>query len=125
MDIARAKRLLISGLKLRCPACGLGSLFQSFFKMHDECYYCRLVFTREQGYFVGAIYLNVVATEVLIFITYLTCLLVLRAPDQITYGVSFTMALVLPVVLNRHARSLWLSLDYLLDPPKASVRRTE
>lgn len=125
MDIARARRLLIRGLKLRCPACGLGSLYQSFFKMRDECFYCGLVFTREQGYFVGAIYLNLVATEVLVFIAYLICLLALRTPDNVTYTVAFALALVLPVILNRHARSLWLSLDYLVDPPRTSVHRTE
>src|SRR5262245_14620562 len=124
MDIAHARRLLYRGLKLKCPACGLGSLYQSFFKMHSECYYCELVFTREQGYFVGAIYLNVVATEFLIFIAYFSCLLVFRTPERVTYSVAFALALALPVVLNRYARSIWLSLDYLVDPPQTSIHRT-
>jgi hypothetical protein len=34
----------------------------------------------------------------------------------------FALALVLPILFNRHARSLWLSLDHLLDPPSTSLR---
>ncbi|MFY9556473.1 MAG: DUF983 domain-containing protein [Blastocatellia bacterium] len=118
MEVARAKRLLIRGLNLRCPACGLGALYQSFFKMHDQCDYCGLIYTREQGYFVGAIYLNVVATESLIFATYLSLIVAVGAADPIVYTVLFVLAFTLPVLFNRHARSLWLSVDYLLDPPK-------
>lgn len=113
---------MIRGLTLKCPACGLGQLYQSFFKMRRECYYCGLVFAREQGYFVGAIYLNVAATESFIFITYLAFILAHRTADQITYTVLFALALLLPVIFNRHARSLWLSLDSLLDPPAPSTR---
>jgi len=93
--------------------------------MHDSCYYCGLVFAREQGYFVGAIYLNVIATESLIFGTYLVSILALRAADQSTYVILFLLALVLPVLFNWHARSLWLSLDNLLDPPHRAATGTD
>lgn len=111
------------GLSLRCPVCGLGPLYRSFFQMHDECDYCGLVFVREQGYFVGAIYLNVVATESLIFSAYFALTFLLRISDQLTYTVLFSLALVLPLIFNRHARSLWLSLDYVLDPSGSSAGR--
>ena len=121
MEIARAREHLSRGLRLKCPACGLGQLYESFFRMLDECAYCGLVFTREQGYFIGAIYLNILGTESLIFITYLAFILAHRAADQITYAVLFALALLLPFVFNRHARSLWLSIDHLLDPPASSA----
>ena len=122
MQIAKARVLVIRGLKLKCPACGLGQLYGSFFNMRDECPYCGLVFAREQGYFIGAIYLNVVATESLIFATYLALILAHRITDQSTYTILFTLALLLPVLFHRHARSLWLGLDHLLDPPTPSAR---
>ena len=117
MEIARAREHLIRGLRLKCPACGLGRLYQSFFRMRDECPCCGLVFAREQGYFIGAIYLNVIATESLIFAAYLGLILARRINDQSTYTILFALALLLPVLFHRHARSLWLSLDHLLDPP--------
>jgi uncharacterized protein (DUF983 family) len=124
MEIARARVHLIRGLKLKCPACGLGQLYGSFFKMRDECQYCGLVFAREQGYFIGAIYLNVVVTESLIFATYLALILAHRITEQSTYTILFILALLVPVLFHRHARSLWLSLDHLLDPPASSARGT-
>jgi len=127
MDFIRARRLIIRAVKLTCPECGLGPLYKSFFQMHESCRFCDLRFLREQGYFVGAIYLNVIATELFIFITYLILAIALRGVDQIAYGVLFAEALVLPVLFNRHARSFWLCLDYLLDPPRyaASWRRPQ
>jgi uncharacterized protein (DUF983 family) len=124
MEIARAREHLIRGLKLKCPACGLGQLYESFFKMRDECPYCGLVFAREQGYFIGAIYLNVVVTESLIFATYLALILAHRITEQSTYTILFILALLVPVLFHRHARSLWLGLDHLLDPPAPSARDT-
>ena len=88
--------------------------------MREECPYCGLVFAREQGYFIGAIYLNVVATESLIFATYLVLILAQRSADGSTYAILFVLALLLPVVFSRHARSLWLSLDHMMDPPSSS-----
>jgi hypothetical protein len=85
--------------------------------MNAVCSFCDLVFQREQGYFIGAIYVNVIATESLIFFAYLASLLVLPAGDTSIFTVLFTMALVLPIVFYHHARSLWLSFDYIIDPP--------
>jgi hypothetical protein len=77
-----------------------------------------MVFMREQGYFIGAIYVNVIVTESLIFFTYLVCLLVLPAADQTVYTLLFSLALIIPLAFYRHARSIWLSFDYIIDPPE-------
>jgi len=62
-----------------------------------------------------------VATESLIFATYLALILAHRITDQNTYTILFALALLLPVLFHRHARSLWLSLDHLLDPPRPAA----
>jgi uncharacterized protein (DUF983 family) len=121
MDIARAKRILGRALRLRCPACGEGRLYQSLFRMRKGCPVCGLVFHREQGYFIGAIYVNVIVTESLIFFTYLSSLLFLPASSGTIYSILFVMALVIPVLFYRHARSLWLGFDYFVDPPDKSL----
>ena len=51
-----------NGLRLRCPRCGVGPLYAKPFRMHANCRQCDLLFEREQGYFVGAIYINYAAT---------------------------------------------------------------
>ena len=84
-----------------------------------------MVFMREQGYFIGAIYVNVIVTESLIFLAYLVCLLTLPAADQTIYTVLFALALIIPLIFNRHARSIWLSFDYIMDPPKEHRPKTK
>lgn len=84
-----------------------------------------MVFMREQGYFIGAIYVNVIVTEGLIFFTYLICLLTLPSVDQTIYTLLFVLALLIPLAFNRHARSIWLSFDYIIDPPKERPSRTD
>lgn len=116
---------MLRGLRLRCPRCGEGRLFKSMFEMHRECSHCGMVFMREQGYFIGAIYVNVIATEGLIFFTYLICLLMLPAADQIIYTILFVLALIIPLLFNRHARSIWLSFDYIIDPPEEHSSETK
>jgi hypothetical protein len=83
-----------------------------------------MVFAREQGYFIGAIYVNVIATESLIFFAYLVSLVVFSIDSPILYGSLFALALLLPLLFYRHARSIWLSFDYVVDPPKAPRRAT-
>src|SRR5215831_8819023 len=56
--VARAVRLLVWGLCLRCSRCGVCSLFRIWFSMHERCAVCHLRFEREQGYFLGAMYIN-------------------------------------------------------------------
>jgi uncharacterized protein (DUF983 family) len=118
MNIQRAKTILLRGLKLRCPACGIGRLYRSLFHMNKHCSWCGLVYAREQGYFIGAIYVNVIFTEGLIFLTYLAMLMILPAADRKVFIVLFALAVILPLSFNRHARSIWLSFDYMMDPPE-------
>lgn len=104
-----------AGAFLNCPRCGVGRVFDGLFRMRPECSRCGLRFEREQGFFVGAIYVNYAFT-VLIAIPGFFAL------DY--FGGSLTLQLVLwgafailfPVFFFRHSRSLWLSAAYLLDP---------
>src|SRR5262245_46479829 len=111
------------GLRLKCPECGQGSLFVSMFRMREICPVCGLRFARERGYFIGAIYVNVIATESLIFLAFSISLVVHPVTENATYGVLITLAVVLPVLFTRHARSLWLSFDHLIDPPRPDATR--
>jgi uncharacterized protein (DUF983 family) len=120
MDWQRTRRIMRRALRLKCPACGEGKLYTSPFKMLAACEWCGMVFAREQGYFIGAIYVNVMATESLIFFAYLLSLTVLRIRDSILYPTLFVLALALPILFYHHARSIWLSFDYLMDPPSGN-----
>ena len=106
---------LRAALKLKCPRCGNGEMFDGLFRMRAECSYCRLKFEREQGFFVGAIYVNYAATVVIAMGGFLLL-------DR--YGLTLTeqfivwgvFVLAFPLLFFRHSRSLWLAVAYLFDP---------
>jgi len=62
LAVARVRRILGRALRLRCPRCGRSPLWARYFRMHERCAVCGLRYEREQGYFVGAIYINYAVT---------------------------------------------------------------
>jgi uncharacterized protein (DUF983 family) len=107
---------LRSALLLRCPRCGAGGVFDGLFHMRAECSECRLKFEREQGFFVGAIYVNYAFTVLIATAGFflLDHYAQLSLPRQLALWGAF--AIVFPIVFFRHSRSLWLGVAYLFDP---------
>lgn len=87
--------------------------------MFNTCPACHLRFEREQGYFVGAIYLNYAATAVIAMAGFYTLdyFIVLSLTTQLLLWGTFS--LVFPLWAFRYSKSLWLSLDYFFDPHNA------
>ena len=112
----RALRLLGRGLRLRCPRCGARTLFRRGFSMHERCRVCDYRFEREQGYFVGAMYINYGVTALVIVAGYFA----LEWWTAITLGGQLALwgvvGILLPVIFFRHARGLWLGFDYIFNP---------
>ena len=114
--LARAARILPRALRLRCPRCGETPLFRGWFTMERECRLCGLRFERAQGYFVGAIYINYAVTSVTAVGGYflLWHWMDLSTAAQFTIWVPFL--LLFPLSFFRWSRSLWLGLEYLVNP---------
>ncbi len=91
-------------------------MFQSFFSMHAHCPNCRIKYEREQGYFVGAIYVNYAATVLIAMPGYFVVDSLLGWPLswQLTLWLGFCV--LFPILFFRHSRSLWLSLHYFFNP---------
>src|SRR5206468_186624 len=111
--LARVRRILGRALRLRCPRCGRSPLYARWFRMHERCAACGLRYECEQGYFVGAIYINYAVTIVVAAGTVLAAdaLLGLTLAQQLAVGTA--LAALIPVAFFRYARSLWLSVGYL------------
>lgn len=101
-------------LRLLCPACGKSLIAQSPFKIRHHCPSCGALFQREEGFFVGAITINVVTTELIILVLYLACLLTI-GNYQLILTVLFIAGLLFPVAFYHHSWSIWLSLDHLIE----------
>jgi hypothetical protein len=86
--------------------------------MYTNCPHCDLKFEREQGYFVGAIYVNYAATVLLAIPGFfvLDTFTNMTIHQQLALWVSF--AIIFPLLFFHHSRSLWLALDHILSPAK-------
>jgi uncharacterized protein (DUF983 family) len=111
--------LLWRGLRLRCPNCGKGRLFHGVYAMYARCSHCGWVFEREEGYWTGAMAVNLVVTELIIaaFALPLSFILALNhGPITLFVIVGCVVAVALPFLFYRHSKSLWMSLDFILHP---------
>jgi hypothetical protein len=70
---------------------------------------------REAGFFVGAILINVVTTELMIVMIYLLCLIIFGFDFQWVVTVLFIAALLFPLAFYHHSWSLWLGFDHLIE----------
>jgi uncharacterized protein (DUF983 family) len=103
--------LLRRAARLRCPACGEGVLYARPFVMREACERCGLVYEAEQGFFVGAIYVNYAVTVLVGLGSPL--LLNWLHPMSLTGQLAVAVPLMLgvPVLFFHHSRSLWLALN--------------
>ena len=108
-------RTLLRCLRLRCPVCGLSSIVQRPFKIKHYCPVCDALFMREEGFFVGAILVNVVTTEIFILVLYLVSLVLLGINYQLVLTILFIAALLFPVAFYHHSWSIWLGFDHVVE----------
>ena len=113
-------RVLSRGARLCCPVCGGAPVFQSPFRVRHHCPACGALFQREEGFFVGAIMINVVTTEAAVMATAGLWLLSMASGgggegDAALLTLLFAVALLFPVAFYHHAWSLWLAADHLVE----------
>ena len=104
-----------------CPRCHTGrifrsSIFRGFPKMHECCPVCGLKFEREEGYFLGAMYISYGLA--LIAITVVAVLLWAFTRWSIEKTVVRSVLLFVPLAptLTLFSRVLWIYLDRSIDP---------
>lgn len=105
---------LLRCLRLRCPVCGDSLIIRSPFKVRHHCPQCGALYQREDGFFVGALTINVVTTELIILVLYLISILLLDS-YQLILAILFAVGLLFPVAFYHHSWSIWLSLDHLVE----------
>jgi uncharacterized protein (DUF983 family) len=122
MDLSprRLARLFGRAICLRCPNCGGGHIFRSWFNLKPRCPTCNLLLERnEQGYQVGSYMFNIIAAE-LLFGAALVGVLWLTWPappwDLLQYGGAALMILA-PFLFFPFSKTLFLAFDLVFRPP--------
>jgi uncharacterized protein (DUF983 family) len=121
--------MVVRGLLRRCPQCGCGRLFRRWFSLVDECPRCHHRFDRrEEGYWTGAMAVNIVVTEALFFVLFVG-LLVALWPDPPWLGIGITVGVfngLFPLVFYPFSKTLWVALSLWWGPLEADeVERIE
>jgi uncharacterized protein (DUF983 family) len=112
----------------RCPNCGRGRLFRGVFRMLPRCPECCLSYFPEQGYYVGAMIINYVATTAVVVAIFLLSVLfrdftTLSTNSKILLWMAF--AIVLSLLLVRHSYSFWLGIDFWITPRQPDIPSLE
>jgi uncharacterized protein (DUF983 family) len=123
---ARFRTLLGRAFRRRCPYCGGGNIFASYFSLKPICPTCEVQFEREEGYFLGGYALNLVVSEFfalglavwLIFGTRLR-----EAPLLAQEALAVALAVAFPVTLFPFSRTVWMAIDLFLNPPHENQER--
>lgn len=102
-------------LLLRCPACGKGRTARAPFRVADRCSECGTIFKREEGFFVGAILINVVTTEAVILLIYLLTLPFVNFGSDTAIPLLLLVAILFPLIFYHHSWSIWLTFDHLVE----------
>jgi uncharacterized protein (DUF983 family) len=115
----RSLRLFSRALRLRCPNCGQGKLFTSWFRMRPCCPVCGLKVERgEEGYQVGSYMFNIIAAE-LVFAAVFVGIVLLTWPSPpwtlLEYG-GIALMVIAPFVFFPFSKTLFLAFDLLFRP---------
>ena len=106
-------------LRLRCPNCGQGKPFVSWFRMRSQCEVCGLAFERgEEGYQVGSYMFAIVAAELVFMAVFLAIVLATWPSPPWTllqYG-GIALMVVVPFVLFPFTKTLFLAFDLIFRP---------
>lgn len=121
----RAIRTIAAGARLRCPRCGRGKLFARArtLRMHRACPECAWAFEREEGYWTGAVAIDMLLTELLVSAIALGLVLLTDTPPLVVLAVGLPAAVLFPILCYPFAKSFWMRFDLLTNPPERDARQ--
>jgi uncharacterized protein (DUF983 family) len=118
---ATAADLIGRALRRHCPVCGRGRMFDGWFAQRERCDACGFRFERdeEEDYWLGAYFLNFMATEVLFALLLLMVLLSTwpRPPWTAIIWVGAIQMIATPILSYPLTKALWLAGDLIFRPP--------
>jgi uncharacterized protein (DUF983 family) len=109
-------------LRLRCPRCLRGQVFRGLFAMNDPCPVCGLVFQREEGYFLGSMYVSYLLSSILLGASFIVGHILLEGwnPQLIIVVVLLPYLPLVPWVY-RYSRIIWMHFERWVCPSDISA----
>lgn len=117
--LRRAACLVWRALRLRCPNCGRGRLFQSWLRTRERCPVCGLKVERgEEGYQVGSYMFNIIAAELLFAAVFLGVVWATwpTPPWRVLEIGGVALMIVAPFAFFPFSKTLFLAFDLAFRP---------
>jgi uncharacterized protein (DUF983 family) len=119
----------------KCPKCHEGNFFNysnpynlgNFFKMDDKCNVCGEKFTREPGFFFGAMFVSY-ALNVIWFVSAWVATLVLLPADINLFllaSIIVGFGLIMAPLTYRLSRLIWINFFISYEPFNADLKKAE
>jgi uncharacterized protein (DUF983 family) len=123
---------LIGALKLKCPRCEKGDLFEAknpyklgkMFAMNTHCSECGVKYEKESGFFYGAMYISYMINMALFVIATISWYLFFDGHMDWRIYISTYVALTIFFVpmIFRYSRAIWLIIMIKYQPEKTGER---
>ena len=120
-------RGLVRAFLAHCPLCGERRIWKSFGEMVANCPTCDYRYEREEGYWVGAMVVNIGAAMVAFMVVFVGGMIV-TWPDVPWNGLliaTVAMMALGPLVFYRQTKTIWVWLDLKVHPYQGEERDWE
>ncbi len=107
-----APRVLARSLRMRCPHCGKGAVMRTVFSTNDDCPVCGLRFGREEGFWIGAIYVNLITTQILIIGGLFALMFGTDLSLWTQIAILVAVGVIFPIVFYPMSMSIWLGMNH-------------
>jgi uncharacterized protein (DUF983 family) len=117
--LSRSLVLFARALRLRCPNCGQGRLFTSWFRMRERCPVCGLKVERgDEGYQVGSYMFNIIAAELLFAALFIAAIMLTwpTPPWSLLESGGIALMILAPFAFFPFSKTLFLAFDLIFRP---------
>ena len=104
---------MFRGVTRRCARCGSGKLFRHYLTMVPDCPRCGLHFEREQGYWAGALAVNIMCIGAVFAVTFLVAM-ILTVPDvpvPLMLAIFVPLMTIGPILWYPFSKTIWVAFD--------------
>lgn len=113
-------RVVVRGLLRRCPLCGSGEIFTSWYHRRERCPRCNYPTTRVDDQWIGSLGMNTIVSFGLLLAT-IAIGFTVTYPDPpvgVLLVLAVSVAALVPVVFFPISKSLWSAIDMAMRPPE-------
>ncbi len=120
-------RALARGMTRKCARCGSGNLFRYYMLMAENCPQCGLQFERLEGYWLGAVALNLIAVESLFVIVLIAMVTATwpNVPWTLILIVLVSMNVIVPLIVYPFSRTVWVAIERYLSGTAVTETRNQ